>query len=237
MVYQFLQEFHELRGESDRALEYLYLMQAEWEKTYAPLLVTTSKIGTFYQFARLGSEVSAFDTLEILSTQLDALLKDYISLGYLFLYLELEDLEKAEVELLRVEALITAMKAESMRTIEVYARGRIHELREEYDLAVDRYLEQQEMDPSDTDIYLDLGRCYRMQLSYKKSEEILQKALDIQPYSPEVNYEMALVCYATGKKENALAHLNRVLSIWENADPDFEPAIKAREVLKEWEGD
>lgn len=235
MVYESFQEFHELRGEHERALEYLYLKQAEWEKIYAPLLVTTSKIGTFYQFAKLESEESAFDTLEILSTQLDALLKDFISLGYLFLYLELEDMEKAEEELVKVEALITAMKLEVLRTIELYARGRIHEYREEYDQAVEHYLEQMEIDPTDTEIYVDLGRCYTKQLSYKKSEEILQKALDIQPYSPDVNYQMALFCYETGKKEDALEHLNRVLSIWENADPDFEPAINARETLKEWE--
>jgi len=236
MVYESLQEFHELRGELERALEYLYLKQAEWEKAFAPLFVTSSKIGTFYEFARLGSEESAFETLEILSTQLDDLLKDYISFGYLFLYLELEDMEKAEEELLKVEAMITTLKLEVLRSIEIYARGRIHELREEYKLAVDRYLEQQEMDPTDTDIYVDLGRCYRVQGDYKEAEEVLQHLLVLEPFSPEANYEMALVCFETGKKEKALDHMNKVLSIWENADPDFEPAIEARELLRAWEG-
>lgn len=235
MVYEFLQEFHELRGELDIALEYLYLKQAEWEKTYAPLLVTTSKIGTFYQFAKLESEESAFDTLEILSTQLDALLKDYISFGYLFLYLELGDLEKAEEELLRMEALITSLKLEVLRSIELYARGRIHELRGEYDLAVDRYIEQLEIEPTGTDIYINLGRCYRLLGKYKEAEEALLHVLLIQPFSPEANYEIALLYQETGKKEDALSHMRRVVNIWENADPDFEPAIKAYEALRNLE--
>jgi tetratricopeptide (TPR) repeat protein len=236
MVYEFIQEFHELRGELDSALEYLNLKQAEWEKAYAPLLVTTSKIGTFYQFANLESEESAFKKLEILSAQLDVMLKDYISLGYLFLYLELEDAEHAEEELIKVEALITTLQVEVLRPIALYARGRIFELREEYDPAVDRYLEQQEMDPTDNDIHVDLGRCYRKQGNYKEAEEILQQLLVVQPFSPEANYEMALVCHKSGKKENALDHMKRALSIWENADPDFGPAIEAREILRDWEG-
>jgi len=234
-VYAYLQNFHELRGELDKALEYLYLKHSEQEKITAPLFVTTSKIASFNQFVKLESEAHAFETLEILESQLDALLKDYISIGYLYLYLELENIVKAEEELARMEALISAMKIEALRTISLNARGQIHELREEYDLAADRYMEQLEMDPTNTDIYVDLGRCYRKQFSFKKSEEILQKALDIQPYSPDANYEMALVCYETDKKEKAFDHMNRVLSIWENADPDFEPAIKAREILRSWE--
>lgn len=235
MAYESLQEFHELRGELDSALVFLYLKQAEWEKAFAPLLVTTSKIATYFQFAKLESEESALETLETLSTQLDALLKDYISLGYLFLYLELGDTEKAEQELIKVDALITALQAEVIRSIAVYARGRIHELREEYKLAVESYLEQQEMDPTDTDIYVDLGRCYRVQGEFKEAEEALQHLLLLKPFSPEANYEMALVCFDTGKKDKALDHMKRVLSIWENADPDFEPAIEAKEVLRSWE--
>ena len=59
--------------------------------------------------------------------------------------------------------------------------------------------------------------------------------LVIQPFSPEANYEMAMVYHETDKTEKALYQMNRVLRIWENADPDFEPAIKARATLGEWE--
>jgi tetratricopeptide (TPR) repeat protein len=109
-------------------------------------------------------------------------------------------------------------------------------LRNEYEQAVEQYLQSLETGPVDTDIHVNLGRCYRILNSYRESEEILQNALDIDPFHPDVNYEMALVCQETGKEEKALTHLKRVLSIWENADADFEPAIRARELLSDWEG-
>ena len=69
---------------------------------------------------------------------------------------------------------------------------------------------------------------------YDKAEEILQKALRIEPFNPKVNYEMALVYWDMGEKEKALEYLNKTLLIWENADPDFKPAKTARETFAEW---
>jgi hypothetical protein len=37
-----------------------------------------------------------------------------------------------------------------------------------------------------------------------------------------------------GKKTKALEHLKRALLVWEEADPEFKPAKKAREKLAEW---
>ena len=73
---------------------------------------------------------------------------------------------------------------------------------------------------------------YRIQ---KVNNPVSFYVLVIQPYSPEANYEMAMVYHETGKTEKALDHMYRVLRIWEDADPDFEPAIKARATLGEWE--
>ena len=73
---------------------------------------------------------------------------------------------------------------------------------------------------------------YRIQ---KVNNPVSFYVLVIQPYSPDANFEMALVCHETGRKDDALDYLNRALSVWENADPDFEPAIKARAILAEWE--
>lgn len=84
-------------------------------------------------------------------------------------------------------------------------------------------------------IYVDLGRCYRSLDDHIKAEEALQKALQSNPYAPLANFEMALVCQESGKYEKALLHLNRTLTTWENADPDFEPVIAAREKHAEWE--
>jgi hypothetical protein len=46
---------------------------------------------------------------------------------------------------------------------------------------------------------------------------------------------MALVYRESGKGEKALPHLRTAVNIWEHADPDFEPAVKARRKLAEWD--
>jgi len=53
---------------------------------------------------------------------------------------------------------------------------------------------------------------------------------------PEVNLEMALICYAKGKKSVALDYLHTKLKICGNADPDYK-ACKARKLLNEWESE
>lgn len=236
LVYAYLQEFHELRGAYDRALEYLYLKQLEWEKFLTPIQLTAYKIGNFDHYVRLEGEDVATDTLEVLGSKLDAVLKDYASVGYLHLYLYKGQMEKAEEELICMEALISDLKLESLRPLAYESQGKIHELGNEYEQAVDQYLERLETGPVDTDIYVSLGRCYRKLSNHKDSEEFLQKALVIDPFYPDANYEMALFYREAGKNEKALYHMMRVVSIWEHADDDFEPAIRARALLSEWEG-
>lgn len=234
-VYSKLQHYYELRGETKKALEYLYLKQDEWEKTLPPLHQASLKINTFDHYIRMVSKDVAFQTLETLKEELDPLLKKLVYVGYLFLYLELEDIEQAEKSIIEVESLISELKVEVLQRVVLNARGKIHELLGEYDLAVQKYLEQLELEPTNSGIYVNLGRCYRNLKNYNKAEEALQKALAAHPFSPDANYEMALVYYDTGKTEKALEHLKRTISIWENADPDYEPALRAKEKLKEWE--
>lgn len=63
----------------------------------------------------------------------------------------------------------------------------------------------------------------------------MQKLLAIHPYWPEENYEMGLVYADWGKNDKALEYLKKAQYIWEDADTDYEPAMKAREKLAELE--
>lgn len=233
MVYERLQSFHKIRGEKKKALEYLYLKEKEWKKMLIPLRVTTLKIRSFDQFVKLEREDIVHEALETLRTELDPLLKEFISIGYMYWYLEEEDVENAETEIVRVENMIYEFGAEVLQTIPLAARGRVHEILGEYDLAIQKYRDQLEIEPTNTGIYKALGRCNRKLKNFEKAEEALQKALKVNPFSPEANYEMALVYHETGNSEMAFTHLNRVMTIWENADSDYEPAIIAREKLAE----
>jgi tetratricopeptide (TPR) repeat protein len=132
------------------------------------------------------------------------------------------------------EAAIQAFRLEMAR-IEIFkAQGKIHELRDEYEQAILSYQKMLELDPTDSTINRSIGRCYRMLKDFKKAEEYMHKTLKIYSFGPITNYEMALVYYDMGKKTKALEYLEKALSVWKEADPEYKPAKEAREKLAEW---
>lgn len=233
-VYEHLANFHELKGERKEALENLYLKYAEWEKLINPLYVTTSKIGTFDQLARLEKKEVAFEYLQALEDELDTLLGNFIFIGYLYYYLEQGNAEEAEKCIKKVELLISELKLDVLQHVIHFARAQVHTLRGEYDQAVPEYMEQMKQVPADPQIPLNLSICYRKMNDLRKAQEYLEKAFKLHPFFPQACYEMALVYQKTGKKEKALQEMQKAVSIWENADPDFEPALLAREKLNAW---
>ena len=108
-------------------------------------------------------------------------------------------------------------------------------MRNEYKQAVLCYQKQFELEPTDSIINRSIGRCYRKLKDLKKAEEFVQKTLKIYPFGPKTNYEMALIYYDMGKKEKAMEHLKKALSVWDEADAAYKPAKEARAKLAEWE--
>ena len=109
----------------------------------------------------------------------------------------------------------------------------MHQLNHLYDLAIQQYTKVHNLEPSNKRIYYPLSHCYRMQKDYKVAEELLLEILNLHPYWPEELFELGLVYADWGKTEEALEYLKKANSIWEEADPEYEPAIKCRDKLTE----
>jgi len=108
-------------------------------------------------------------------------------------------------------------------------------LKGEFEQAVENYQKELELEPTDWVINTDIGRCYRNLGDLRKAEKHIKKTLEILPFDPKAHYEIALVYADMGKKEKAIEHLKKALFVWEDAEPDYEPAKKAREKLKKLE--
>ena len=152
-------------------------------------------------------------------------------LGEMDIYLILEDADAIEATLPGVENFITSFRAEIHRWRMFYGRGRVHELRGEYQEALEQYREEQSLNPSDTSIPIQLGRCHRELGEYEEAVSLLQEALRVSPFAPKTNYELALTYEAMGRMEDARTHLERALEVWAEADPGYEPAATAREKM------
>jgi tetratricopeptide (TPR) repeat protein len=228
-VYEGYQEFYELRGQKGKALEYLYLKEDVWSEELVPIGAYSKSIEVFDHLIRLEEEERVREKLEYIHTQLDAMWKDYTIIAYLYYYLDLKEIAKAEKELARLEIFISEYKLEPLRNLVHMGRGRIHELQEEYGSAIEEFSEQLKLEPANIEVYVNLGRCYRKNRQHKEAEEILKRALKLHPYSPDIHFELSRLYLETGEKESSTDHINRALEIWEDADPDFEPAIRAQE--------
>jgi tetratricopeptide (TPR) repeat protein len=234
-TYDALEDYYYLRGQLDSSIEFTERKLAEMAHFAPPFMILNEQFNSLDKYILAGKEDVAFQVVHDAEEQLGPPLDGNIPFGYLSIYLTLEDVEKTEKALAAAEAAMESLQGEMARPVLLNAEGRIHELKQEYDLAIQRYNKHLILEPTEASIQVQLGRCYRMQQDYKKAEEHIKKALTIHPFWPDANYEMGLVYNGRGINKEALEYLQKAQSIWEEADSNYTPAIMARKKLAELE--
>ena len=224
---------YEWRGQMQRAIEYMHQGWDENEKFAPPVAVMLQRLGALDTYIKGGEIDVARTTFESIGSQLTPPWDALLAIGELGMALELDDADAADAALPGVESFIETFGVESLRSLVVYARGRISELREQYEDAIASYQEQLERDPSDISTHTEIGRCYRELGELDAAEEHLLRSLMVSPFSPTIHYQLALVFADRGERDQALQHLETALEVWKDADPAFKPAREAREKLDE----
>jgi len=233
-VYKSLQDYYFLRGQVNKAIDYLELGLAEKEKYDTRFEILRTRSYSLVRYIVAGKTNVAFQyarEIENLGSPFDGMILQ----TYLDIYLELEHAEGIEEYLEKYEAYCEAMEIEISRAWSSWARGKLHETKEEYEAAIQHYLQSIELYPISPSWRFHIGRCYRMNKEYKKAEEHFQKIIDLHPFWPEELYEFGLVYAEWGKHAKALEYIRRANSIWENADTTYALAMRARQKLAELE--
>jgi tetratricopeptide (TPR) repeat protein/tRNA A-37 threonylcarbamoyl transferase component Bud32 len=234
-VYYDMQTYYEMRGQLNKAIEYMQQAFEEFKKYQNPLAIMMNRGISFPKlYAKAGREDLALETIEELA-KVSPPFDNFVWLGYLFYYLVLEDADKLEKAAADVEAFIESWGLGNLHYLVLGAQGKVDELRGRYEEAVAKYRRSLELGGMEAGVEGDLWRCYRQLKEYGEAEKILQDGLKREPFNPQLNFEMALVYWEMKKQEKALEHLNRALYVWEDADPEFEPATVARETLSKWD--
>jgi len=225
IVYSWQSNFYRCRGQIGKALEYFNLSLTEMRKFLSPAEIASEKFGSI---ATYGS-----------GEQLSHPYYKIISFGYFMVYRVLwdENPDRADRAQRTLDGFIKPFTEERYQYLSFMAQGSIHQLKKEFSQAIESYLKAYELSPPEYKlvIYIALGENYRELGEFEKAEEYLQKTIKILPFEPLSHYEIALVYWGMGKKEEALEHLKKALYVWEDADPEFKPAKRAREKLAEWE--
>ncbi|MCH8022000.1 tetratricopeptide repeat protein [candidate division KSB1 bacterium] len=222
-----------MRGQIKKSMEYMQLKLSKLEKFAPALIAISEKIEALEKYVIAGQKETAFAKARELEAELAPPFNESIPFGYLQIYTELGDAEKAEEAVVGAEAYIQKFQFEINRPTVLNGQGRIHEIRGEFEQAIQSYEKQLELEPTKAKIHRNIGRCYRQLKDYKKAEEHLQKTLQRYPFSPKTLYELALVYADDGETEKALQHLQKAVKVWENADADYKYATQAKKKLSQ----
>jgi tetratricopeptide (TPR) repeat protein len=230
-IYIKLINFYIARGQIFSAIENINLIINE---APTPLDIIFTKLQYAYLYIKIGKPDLAIQTISNIG-KIPSPYSNLPAWAYLRVYSELEDADNAEKFIEDVKSLMDSTGYQDLYSEILNAQSKINEVRGEYDQAIINYQEQLKIDPTKIAANVNIGRSFRKLEKYKKAEESFKKVLKIEPFNPEANYEIALLYWEMGKKEKALEHISKTLYVWEEADPEYKPAIKAREKLSEWE--
>jgi len=233
-IYSGLQKLYLYRGELEKALEQMRLKWDEYKSVYTPVQLLMRRAVDARYLIKAKRPDEAFAIIESVRKEIQPPYDDLAPLGSMYAYLELEQADSAEAALKRLTRFIDAYGTEALRGDVYFAEGRIAEIRGDYRKAIERFEQQAAVNPTDPGVYLDMGRCQRKLGENEKARTSLMKMLKIYPNHADALYELALLDADQRKKTEALESLHKALTVWENADPVYEPARKAREKLAEW---
>ena len=233
LVYQTLETYYLVKGQVNKSLESLESRLELNKSIYTPNEFLSQKITNLDPYIYAGKIDEAFQILEDITQEVDPPWDQVVPFGYMILYTELGEVEKAEEAIALGEQFIMSFGQEVMLVYIHEAKGELYESQDEHQLAIDSYQKYLSVNPNSIMMHCRISRCYRNLDDLKKAEEELETCLKRRPYNATVNYEAALLYLEMGDEKKGLEYLKRANDIWKDADPEYERARIAREKMKE----
>jgi len=228
-VYDALEKFHLAKGQAKRSLEYYKLKLPKYRSLLAPKDYLVYRIFTIESFVHAGEIEAAFSFLEEALKQFEPPLDKLVPFGYMMIYAEIGETEKALKSMEGAEDLIKGFGEEMLMANVYHSQAKIHESLEEYENAIENYYKFLETNAMSYIIHTDIASCYRRMNELDKAEKEIQISLKYNPFNATVNFEAALLYFDMGDDVKGLEHLERAVEVWKDADSDYEKANKAME--------
>jgi len=239
-VYNSLSSFYEIRGQIDQALKYFDLRIAAYSSYMPEMILSQIKSQAFRLYLSIGKNQEALQIIETFKKEVTLpITSGLVALLYTDYYLGSEDppnLSLAEQSLKDLNTYIESVSMGQIKPVAYLLEGKISHAKGEYQRAVECYAKTlQDKGPVDAvGIHYNWAMACRESGQYDEALEQLNKALTLEPINPKLHHELALLYDAMDEQEKAQQHLNKALAVWDEADPAYKPAQKARQTLANW---
>lgn len=217
-----LSGYYRSKGEISKSLNY-FENSLEIRKKYTPpMQVTIQKCISAPHYIDGGKEKEIFAYLNKAKAELNPPMDKVTAFGFMFFYIELGDADNAEKQIADAEELAKGFGEEKLIDNIKYGRGKIHEIRGEYEEAINSFNDFFVNQVSNYGLRRDFCRIYRKMGKYSKAEENILLNLKHAPYSGKGNYEAALLYFEMGDMDKGIQHLKTASMIIENGDPEYQ---------------
>jgi tetratricopeptide (TPR) repeat protein len=230
-----LQRYATFRGRMDEAFAYLRRTWEELARTTPPFELVQRQMNDLELYARAGRVAEGRAVLDSLLLRIPPEFEVIGAIGTLALALDGTDPDAIAAAREEIARLIEDFGLGEARSVLPYADGRVAELRGNCREAIRQYVRTLELTPDDPWVRRGLGRCHGAMGDYRAARESFEELLRIVPVQPQVHAELARVLADEGDTEAAIDHLRTASGVWEDADPDYPDAVRARRLLTELE--
>ncbi len=182
---------------------------------------------------RAGQRERALTLLDSLTTQLQPAQDAVVPMGRMAVFEALDRPDDLEAAVAEGRAMLERTGVRALENLVLFYGGRVHEMRGDWQAAIEAYTRQRENDPTDYSVPSRLGRCYRKLGQLDRAEDLILQTLKLKPSNGRAHYDLALVYQRMGRKDDAVSHLRQALNTWAAADDGFPWAQRARAKLAE----
>jgi len=176
-----------------------------------------------------GRPNEALVMLADVESQMPAPYGDLVGAGEAWVYADLGQVEEARTSLARAVAVVESFKFETMRAQIMLIEGMIAEAEGELDAAIAHYRDALDNAIKIMPIFkIRLIQTLRRDGQYDEAMTQLEEALKVNPAHPEYQLELAQLYYEKGSMAKARASLDRALTTWKKAGPEYRPAQEAQ---------
>lgn len=231
-VYDYIAGWYRKRGQIREAIKNIKLKNQQVDQFAVPILKLLSKMGHLNDYVTVGRKKEALDKIKEMEKQLNPPYNQWTVIGYISVYLEAGDFDKTKELLPKLELLIKTFGLQQIKIIIFSAKADLNEKTGQYQEAIDFYEKTLQLIPTAMELQRSIGYCYRKLGKMKKAKEFLDIALKYKPFNPYANFEVAQYYFDIKNISEGQKYLKIALDIWKDADLDFAPAIKAKELLK-----